>query len=300
MKNCIRIPRLFLPRDHEAWVSPPCDAPADLWQPLSGGESVSARDCMIPDFLRGGGEEAQFAKMRENIYAALENGEIERLERGFLLVQRETSRGVRRGLLACVDLEEFDPAGGGAVRLSTETDPELVAWRQRQREEAVLEFPHTVLCYKDKRNRLMNDLEEEELAPVYEFRTPLCSVKGDFIYDFIAEDVMHDLMKYADPCFGVLDGNHSLVAAKLHWERIKGTVSAHEARNHPARFTLAEFVNLCDPAVVPVYAADGAPVKKEELLTIFKANKKLPVKSLLLGGAREGRCCFEGREISYD
>lgn len=300
MKSCIRIPRLFVPQDQEEWVSPACDAPADLFQPLSGEERVSARDCIVPDFLRGGGEEAQFEKMRENMYAALENGEIERLERGCLLVRRKTSHGERKGILANIDLEEFAPEGGGTIRLSTETDSALVQSRLKEREYAVLEFPHTVLCYRDKRDKLMRALEEEELAPVYDFQTPLCSMQGEFIYDFIAEEVVHDLMKYADPCFGVLDGNHALVAAKLHWEQVKAHISAQEARNHPARFTLVEFVNLCDPAVVPVSAQNGAPAKKEELLAMFKADKKLPAKSLALGGVREARCSFEGREISYD
>ncbi len=300
MKSCIRVPRLFVPKDYESWVSPACDAPADLWQPLEGEGNITARDCLIPDFLRGGAEEAQLEKMRENMYAALEKGEIERLERGFVLVTRKTSYGERKGLLACVDLEEFSPEGGGAVRLSTETDPALVEWRARCRECAVLEFPHTVLCYKDKRDRLMRDLEEEELGPLYDFHTPLLSVTGEFVYDFLAEEIIHELMKYADPCFGVLDGNHSLAAAKLHWERVKEKISAGEAKNHPARFALAEFVNLCDPAVRPVYAESGAAVKKDDLLALFKANKKLPAKSLLLGNVREQRCCLEGREISYD
>lgn len=300
MKSCIRLPRLFVPRDYEEWVAPACDAPADLWQPLSGGETVSARDCIVPDFLRGSGEEAQFEKMRENMYAALENGEIERLERGFLLVRRETPHGVRRGLLANIDLEELSLEGDGTIRLSTETDPVLVASRKKEREAAVLEFPHTVLCYRDKRDKLLRAIEDEELAPVYDFRTPLCSIKGEFVYDFIAEEVAHDLMKYADPCFGVLDGNHTLAAAKGHWEQVKSKISANEAKNHPARFTLAEFVNLCDPAVVPVNAQTGAPAKKEELLSMFKAGKKLPPKTLALGGVREARCSLEGREISYD
>ncbi len=300
MKSCVRVPRLYVPRDYESWVSPACDAPADLFQPLSGENGVSARDCIVPDFLRGNGEEKLFEKMRESMYTALENGDIERLDRGLLLVRRQTSHGVRRGLLANIDLEEFSPEGGSTIRLSTETDEALVRSRLKEREAAVLEFPHTLLCYRDKRDKLMRALEEEELAPVYDIQTPLCSVQGELVYDFISDEVLHDLMKYADPCFGVLDGNHTLVAAKLHWEQVKTKISVEEARNHPARFTLAEFVNLCDPAVVPASAANGAPAKKDELLAMFKANKKLPAKSLLPGSVRDVRCSLEGRDISYD
>ncbi len=297
MKSCIRVPRLFVPKYYEAWVSPACDAPADLWEPLSGTDALSARDCILPDFLRGGGEEKQCEKLRENMYAALENGDIERIERGFLLVRRTTSRGERKGLLAAVDLEAFGE--GDAVRPMTETDPVLVRSRANERANALLEFPHTVICYRDKRDKLMRALSEEELAPLYDFRTPLCEAKADFIDRFLAADVAHELMRYADPCFGVLDGNHTMAAAKLHWEKVKAGLSEAEAKNHPARFTLAEFVNLYDPAVVPVRAESGVPVKKEELVSMLKANKRLPAKSLSLG-AREARCSLEGREIAYD
>jgi hypothetical protein len=40
--------------------------------------------------------------------------------------------------------------------------------------------------------------------------------------------------------YAVGDGNHSLAAAKSHWEKIKGSVSS----DHPARFALVEIVNI--------------------------------------------------------
>ena len=295
MKTCIRIPRLFVPRDYEDWILPADGADGGRPQ-REGVRGVTVHGCIAPHLLRGNGEEEKLAAMRDNMYTALENGELEGLERGFLLVRRKTAFGVRRGILACVDLEELLPGGGGAVRLTAEADPALVNALVRERAQAVLEFPRTVLCYRDKRDKLMRALEEEELAPLYEIDTPQCTLNGEFIYDFIAEELLHDLMRYADPCFGVLDGNHTLLAARLFWEQTKAKLSEREARNHPARFALAEFVNLCDPAV-QLTDAGNAPVKKDELLSMLKADKKYPAGGVRL---REERISLEGREISYD
>ena len=45
------------------------------------------------------------------------------------------------------------------------------------------------------------------------------------------------------------DGNHSLATAKACWEEIKPTLSEKERKTHPARFALAELMNLHDPAL---------------------------------------------------
>ena len=46
------------------------------------------------------------------------------------------------------------------------------------------------------------------------------------------------------------DGNHSLAAAKSHWEHLKLTLSASELANHPARFALVELINVHDDGLV--------------------------------------------------
>ena len=45
------------------------------------------------------------------------------------------------------------------------------------------------------------------------------------------------------------DGNHSLATAKACWEKIKPALSERERRVHPARYALAELVNLHDGAL---------------------------------------------------
>lgn len=297
MKSCIRIPRLFLPRTGaEEWAAPPCDCSRQEWEALSNErEGLSALSCTLPDYMRGKEEAERFEKIRDNMYAVLENGDVGRIERGFLLVHRQTPRGIRRGLVAAVDLEEF--SFEGEIRPSTEVFPVLTESRMRERERAILEFPHTVLCFKDRRDKLMRGLGEEDFEPLYEFALPGCVLSGYFIPDFEAGELARELYRYADPCFGVLDGNHTLAAAKMYWDKVKRGLSVLERRNNPARFALAEFVNLCDPAVQLADRETGAVVKKDDLLSLWKSCKRRPPKSFRL---QEERYCLEGREISYD
>ncbi len=49
--------------------------------------------------------------------------------------------------------------------------------------------------------------------------------------------------------FAVGDGNHSLATAKECYERIKKDLPPREALTHPARYALAEVVNLHDDAL---------------------------------------------------
>lgn len=289
MKSCLRIPRLFLPEeDYAEWIAPPCDLEEG---PQSG---LSARSLAAADSRRG---ETDPEKLREDSYAALASDRITRLWRGMVLVKRKSARGVRKGLLAQADLEEYTPCGGKtAIHGTAEIDPALVQARAQERMNAILEVPHTVLCFRDKKNKILQALDEEELEQLYDF-SPRANerIEGFFIPDYIAREVIEDLHRCAGG-FGVLDGNHTLAAAKAHWENTKQSLTPHEQRNHPARFALAEFVNLYDPAVA-VFTKEGTEVPKEELVSRWKSGKLYPVKSLRLS---EPRYEFEAREISYD
>ena len=63
--------------------------------------------------------------------------------------------------------------------------------------------------------------------------------------------------------FAVGDGNHSLATAKAAYEEIKAAIGEEAAKTHPARYALAEIVNLHDTALQfePIYRVvfDCAP-----------------------------------------
>ncbi|MCL2165048.1 MAG: DUF1015 domain-containing protein, partial [Oscillospiraceae bacterium] len=50
--------------------------------------------------------------------------------------------------------------------------------------------------------------------------------------------------------FATGDGNHSLAAAKMYWNSVKANLSEDEAAKHPARFAMAEIVNIHSEAMI--------------------------------------------------
>lgn len=258
MKSCIKIPRVFLPRlDFETWAAPagdldPYDREGWLRAVQRLGDVPSVLSCMLPDaFLRDAGD-ALFDAVSERIYLTLENGEIERLNRGMVYVERNTRFGVRKGLVASVDLEQFSPVFDkkSMICATTATLPALVKARCELRKRTVMEFPHAILLYRDKREKVLRALEED-LEELYDFKFPSGDgVKGYFLPEMEAGFAAMDLIARADPCFVVADGNHSFAAAKMHWDEVKATLDEEERQNHPARFFLAEFVNAYDESVV--------------------------------------------------
>ena len=109
--------------------------------------------------------------------------------------------------------------------------------------------------------------EAEALSPVYDFEL---SMDGGHLRGVVIDD--ESALCRIDAAFAkaqaesaarngenapflvVGDGNHSLAAAKGHWENLK---AAGAAADHPARYAMVEIVNIHDPAVVfaPIHRA---------------------------------------------
>ena len=97
--------------------------------------------------------------------------------------------------------------------------------------------------------------EAAGIAPLYDTDLMLGSghITGTFIPDGseIADSIINGLeaLKAANSdglLFLVGDGNHSLASAKAHWENVRQGLSEEERLNHPARYALAEIVNIHD------------------------------------------------------
>lgn len=62
---------------------------------------------ILPEVYLGENDEERIENIHESMRYALEEGWMHKAARGLVLVERTTKAGVRRGLLACIDLEEY-------------------------------------------------------------------------------------------------------------------------------------------------------------------------------------------------
>ena len=257
MRSCLRIPRILIPRDGKTeWSVIASDRyPQEAYWERIGtrvGDSPSTLRFILPEIFRADADEDRLKLLRENMYAALEEDWIVKLTRGFVLTERVLPSGVRRGIVAAIDLEAYSSEHGERtpVRAAMEIDRASMKAYLQQRKTASLEFPHAVVLYRDKRDKVMRGLYKEDLEQLYDFELMEGGgrIRGLFIPDYIAHDVALELQSRSD-CFAVVEGNDSVAAAKAHWETLKPTISEAERLNHPARFTLVELVNVYSEAV---------------------------------------------------
>jgi uncharacterized protein (DUF1015 family) len=191
----------------------------------------------------------------------------------FILVDRKTSHSEsRKGIIIAVDLEEYDYNKGSQtlIRATEGTVIERLPPRIKIRENASLELPHVLLLIDDPSKTVIEPLSAkiDTLEKVYDFELMMNGghIKGYKICsDKDIASITSALSVLANPdgfsskygvsddkgvlLFAVGDGNHSLASAKGHWENIKKSLSVEEIEKHPARFALAEIVNIHDEGI---------------------------------------------------
>ncbi len=258
MKQIFFIPRLYLPREgFEKWSSLAGDRFAyskEYYKAClreAGDAPSTLRFVRSENFSDGESEFVQ--EVREEMYTAMECEKTEKLLRGAMLTERKTEAGARRGIVACIDLEAYTVKRGeeSAVRPVQEADTACAERLARLRERLPLEFSHAVVLYKDPKNKVLSKLAKENLEELYDFKLSGGGgrLRGWFLPAFLAEDVLDGLPRRGDPSFIAADGVTWLAGAKLHWEKVKESLSSKECLRHPARFALVELENLCDDAV---------------------------------------------------
>lgn len=194
-----------------------------------------------------------------------------------IYLERAQSDGlIRRGIIACVDLECYDYRKGSdsLIRATEGTVLERIPPRVAIRRDAPLELPHIMLLIDDPHKTVIEPLINTHKAadPVYDFdlmeggghvkgflltkdeQTALSNALGALITPESIKERYGD-GDLAPLLFAVGDGNHSLASAKAAYEEVKAAIGAEAAKDHPARYALAEVVNLHDEALnfEPIY-----------------------------------------------
>ncbi len=264
----VKIPNIVLPKagtDYSKYAVLACDqyaAQPEYWERVKNyvGEAPSTLNMTLPEAWLLAGDK-DYAKRASCMEKYLDEGIIEEIGEGFIFTERDTPDGTRYGLMAAFDLEQYDynPGGNGYIKVTEMTDITRVAPRVAIRKQAVLEFPHVLMLIVDKQDKFMSMLKKEcaDIPKIYDFNLMEggghitgTKIESEALYQKIA-DCLDELFTDNGGTFSFAmgDGNHSFATAKCYWEELKKTLSPAEQENHPARYALAEIINLYDPAM---------------------------------------------------
>jgi len=267
----LAVPDILLPQqgtDLKKWAVIACDqytSEPDYWEKVSNeaGDSPSTLNLVLPEVYLGTDKETgKLDSIAGTARQYLDDGILQSPGTGFILTDRATAlHPSRKGLMAAVDLEgySFEPGNKNICRATEGTVLSRIPPRVRIRANSPLELPHIMILIDDPEGLTIEKAFEmaaaEGLKPLYDTELMLGSghITGTFIPDgsAIAESIINGLsaLKSANSdglLFLVGDGNHSLASAKAHWENIREGLSEEERKTHPARYALAEIVNIHD------------------------------------------------------
>lgn len=262
---------ILLPKDVDMhrWSVVACDqytSEPEYWSEVEKtvGEAVSTLKITLPEiYLEEEGVAEKIEKINSAMLDYINRKIFTEHKQSYIYLERTLADGtIRQGIVGMVDLEEYDFSKGSQslVRATEGTVLERIPPRVRIRENAALELPHVMLLIDDEEKKIIEPLADSELEKVYDFELMQGGghVRGYLIKDADALDErLAELAersvfeaKYGVSDKGVLqyavgDGNHSLATAKTCWEALK----AQGVKEHPARFALAEIVNLHSDAL---------------------------------------------------
>ena len=267
INKCIFGADILLPNDNianEKWAVVAVDqytSEPEYWREVENivGDSPSTLKITLPEVYLSESE-VRTPAMQENMKKYLA-GDVfsEKVKNGYILVERTTESGVRLGLMACLDLEQYDYNAGSAslIRATEGTVIERVPPRVKIRSGAVVELPHVLM--------LLDDAKKHAIEPAYEAREGLEKLydfelmqNGGHLRGWKIEGEMKDKIDaafdeiYAESgslFLAVGDGNHSLAAARAYWMEIREGVPEEKRASHLARYALAEIENLHSPAI---------------------------------------------------
>ena len=253
-----------------AWAAIACDqftSEPEYWaeaEKAAAGQ-MTTLSLFLPEAYLGTEKEVSHGAGIPAAMAAAEAA-LRTYENSMIYLERTLPDGkVRRGLVGKIDLEAYDYAKGSVspVRATEATVVERIPPRQAIRAAAPLELPHIMILIDDKDGDVIASVRalRDDLPCVYDF--PLmqggAAAKGYLLTGAPLDKMLGKIAVYEKKHAGGVvyamgDGNHSLAAAKAHYESLKASLG-DAALDHPARWALCEIVALSDEALVfePIY-----------------------------------------------
>ena len=268
---------ILLPKDSdmEKWAVIACDqytSEPEYWKKVEEivGEKPSTLKITLPEiYLEEEGVEERISNINAEMDKLKAEGFFKVLENSLIYLERTQANGkVRKGLVGMVDLEDYSYEKGSQtlIRATEGTVLERIPPRVRVRENASLELPHVMLLIDDEKKEIIEGLTDKVTEVVYDFDLMQNGghVKGYKVPEELVEKIFEGLETLANKdvfeekyqvkdkgvlLFSVGDGNHSLATAKACYENLKKVLPKEEYENHPARYALAEIVNLHSEAL---------------------------------------------------
>lgn len=281
--RCTQVPHILMPKsgtDLEKWAVIACDQytsqPA-YWQQSDAivGDAPSTLRLILPEvYLEQDDIDTRISTIHQNMQTYLDNGTLVPLPAGMILTERFSGgTHARHGLVLAVDLEAYSYKADATplIRPTEKTVEDRIPPRLRVRDGAALESPHIMLLIDDPARTVIEPLVAQVSCLQKLYDTPLMQNGGQLTGWFVPQGAQTDAAEQALAAlcsstafcekynlqetlpvlgFAVGDGNHSMATAKAHWENIKPQLSAAQQACHPARFVLAEVVNIHDESLL--------------------------------------------------
>ncbi|MBR3750255.1 MAG: DUF1015 domain-containing protein [Clostridia bacterium] len=270
----VRPADILLPetRDITRWGCVACDqftSDGEYWDAMEDyvGDAPSTLRITFPEIYLGKDDEKYISSINACMRDYLARGIFKEYKGAIIKCERTLRNGsVRSGLVMAVDLEAYDYSAGSQsmIRATEGTIVHRLPPRIAIRKDAPLELPHIMILIDDPNNTVIGNVSGAEV-----YNTPLAmnggSIKGSLLSPDEHKTVADALARLADQkdfatkygldestaplVYAMGDGNHSLACAKACWENLKKELSPEEQANHPARYALAEIVNLYDESL---------------------------------------------------
>jgi hypothetical protein len=279
----ITLPEVLLPKsgtDLSKWSVVACDQYTSdhaYWNQVDSivGSAPSTVRITLPEiFLEQPGIEGRIEKIHAAMADYTAKGILENQGESIIYVQRTTEHsGQRDGIVVAMDLERYDYAATSKslIRATEGTIVDRIPPRLAVRRAAPLELPHIMILIQDETKSVIEGLAAKvsEFDVVYDVEAMQNGghIKGWKIskpahveailasLEALLEKTIASQQSETPLFWAMGDGNHSLATAKARWEETKKELaekgeSQDSIMAHPARFALAEIVNIHSPGLL--------------------------------------------------